>query len=471
MIPISSVNFHTSNALVEKLYHEAEKKCLRNQSDFLGRTVLLEGGGYEKIFLETQAMGGEMYAKRNLPVGYNNQVFFMEYQREDGRIPGSIVLRDGKLIPEFNKLSGFCFPAPALNIYYLAGKEPDYLDLLYATLERFDAYLWRVRDTDGDGCLESWCTFDTGEDHAVRYQDAPEPWTEEVPPEGCRIVPSASMDVMSFSYSSREILGRICQIQKKEERAKLWFGKAAEVQTKIRSYLWSEERGACFDRDKNHKMMPALLHNNLRLMYWRSFSTDMAARFVREHLLNPVEFWTPMPLPSVAVCDPEFRNISTNNWSGQSQALTYQRAIRALENYGYDWIIPVLGRKLMSAIGEKCVFVQQFDPFTGKPSTIALEGEQDGYGPAMLAVMEYVSRMYGVHIEGEQLYWGTSGQGESIYEQIWGEHNFKLLQTDQGAEAFINGRKIFEAGKNLKLVTDLQGNLLKVINLSVTEWH
>ena len=48
------------------------------------------------------------------------------------------------------------------------GKDPGYLDLLYTTLERFDSYLWRVRDSDGDGCLETWCKYDTGEDHALR---------------------------------------------------------------------------------------------------------------------------------------------------------------------------------------------------------------------------------------------------------------------------------------------------------------
>lgn len=74
-----------------------------------------------------------------------------------------------------------------------------------------------------------------------------------------------------------------------------------------------------------------------------------------------------MPLPSVAVNDPLFRNVTTNNWSGQAEALTYQRAIRALENYGFYMLIPTLGRKLMQAIGSECRFVQQYDPFTGTP--------------------------------------------------------------------------------------------------------
>ena len=69
---------------------------------------------------------------------------------------------------------GLLFPGkPALDLYYLGGKDAEYLAQLAKTLEAFDAYLWRVRDSDGDGCLETWCKYDTGEDHAMRYADAP----------------------------------------------------------------------------------------------------------------------------------------------------------------------------------------------------------------------------------------------------------------------------------------------------------
>jgi len=36
------------------------------------------------------------------------------------------------------------------------------LQKVYASLEKFDAYLWKTRDSDHNGCLESWCIYDTG---------------------------------------------------------------------------------------------------------------------------------------------------------------------------------------------------------------------------------------------------------------------------------------------------------------------
>lgn len=462
----TSVRFQTSDAFLQKLIETAELKAKENIKDFGSRKVLIEGGGYEKIWLETQPMGGEIYAKRNLEVGLNNQLLFMENQRADGRLPGSIALVNGKITPQFDKFQGFCFPSAALNMYYLAGKDPEYLTLLYQTLERFDRYLWKVRDSDGDGCLETWCKYDTGEDHAVRYGDAPDAWDQESAPTSYTVVPMASMDIMSFSYSARETLAKISRILGRTEDEALWRQKARQVQKKIIEYLWCEEAGACFDRDKHHQVIPVVTHNNLRAMYWNSFTQQMADQFVAKHLLNPQEFWTPMPLPSVAVNDPMFRNIKTNNWSGQVEALTYQRAIRALENYGYDELLPTLGMKLFQAIGTECIFVQQYDPFTSQPSTIALEGEQDHYGPAILSVLEYAARMYGIHIEQDEIFWGCYGDCEGDYQQVWGEHVFEIRHLGGKKEAWIDGQKVFEAASDVKVITDLNGIIQSVRKLS-----
>ena len=145
----TGVRFETKDPLLSQLVKQAEEKCRLNIKNFGGDPVLVEGGGYEKIWLETQPMGGAMYASRDFATGLNNSLMFMRHQRADGRIPGSIAVIDGKVVPQFNKFQGFCFPEPALDLYYLGGKDAEYLAQLAKTLEAFDAYLWRVRDSDG----------------------------------------------------------------------------------------------------------------------------------------------------------------------------------------------------------------------------------------------------------------------------------------------------------------------------------
>lgn len=474
----TGVAFETENAALKKLFDEAERKCLGNLANFGGDPVLLEGGGYGKIWLETQPMGGEMYAKRNMTAALNNQLMFMRCQREDGRLPGSIqCMEDGTVEAQFNKFQGFCFPWPALNMYYLTGRDRDYLEALKTCLERFDAYLWRVRDSDGDGLLESWCVYDTGEDRALRYGDAPVYHTADTPPEGYQVVPMASMDFMSFSWSCRDTLAAISRVlgdgMEKKHRSD-----AEKVASAIREKLWDESRGACFDRDRYGRTMPTLTHNNLRCMYWGSFSKSMADRFVREHLLNPKEFYTPLPLPSVAVNDPLFRNAPENNWSGQCEGLTYQRAILALERYGYEPLVTALGRKLTDAVIKGgYLFTQQFDPFTGEPSRVGMishdvqapgsdEPVQDSYGPTLLAVLEYMAHIWGVHMQMGEI-WFSMGSADAPYRytQYFGDREFSVISDGKRAEARLDGKRAGEFACGVRLVTDENGKPLRTVRI------
>ena len=478
MLPGTYVQFHCENEKLQLLYDTAVRKCRNNLNTFAGDQVLVEGGGYEKIWLETQPMGGEMYAKHNMTAALNNQLLFMRHQRADGRLAGSIQgFPDGTVEAQFNKFQGFCFPWSALNMYYWIGEDKAYLDQLAACLEKFDAYLWKVRDSNGDGILESWCVYDTGEDNAVRYGNSPVYCTADVPPEGYDIVPMDSMDVTSFSYACRDTLSEIALIRGDTEAARTWRKLADEVANVIGEKLWDDKRGALFDKDKHGNVIDVLCHNTLRCMYWGSISKYMADRFVQEHLLNPEEFWTPMPLPSVAVNDPAFRNAVENNWSGQCEGLTYQRAILALERYGYEKLVPVLGKKLFRALLEgNLLFVQQFDPFTGAPSIVDPETKeplppdtdkefQDSYGPTLLSALEYIAHIWGVTMVRGHI-WFSLGSGEKYaYEQGWGKHVYRIESDGQNARAWADGKEVYSGRCGVRLVTDKTGKLLYQLDI------
>ena len=52
--------------------------------------------------------------------------------------------------------------------------------------------------------------------------------------------------------------------------------------------------------------------------------------------MNRSEFWTPMPLVSIAISDRRFQNKDGNNWSGPPEGLTVQVCISII-----DWIGPL----------------------------------------------------------------------------------------------------------------------------------
>ena len=417
-LPEVSIDFSCADQKLQSLWDSAVRAVRGNLRVFGRDTVLTEGGGYSKIWLETQPMGGAMFALWHPEAAFNNSLLFLRHQRADGRLPGSIRLReDGAVEAEFDKLQGFCFPAPALDMYYFTGEDPGYLELLRGGLERFLAWLNRTRRTE-DGLYCSFCVYDTGEDHAVRYGDAPRRWTEDAPPRDADVVPMASMDVTSYAYACCAALAEIARIRGSGE-AEAWQRQADDIAARLKRGLWDEARGSLFDRDRDGRRVDVLGHNPLRCMYWGSLSREMADTFVRRHLLNPAEFWTPLPLPSVAANDPAFRNAPENNWSGQCEGLTYQRAIRALENYGWDALVPVLGRKLFAAL-DQCsgIFPQQFDPFTGAASLVARDTHrpvppgqhlplQDDYGPTALSALTYMRRMWGIAPVRREIWWSA----------------------------------------------------------------
>lgn len=470
--------FQTDDAALQRLYDAALMKCRANLTLFGPDRVLVEGGGYEKIWLETQPMGGEMFALYDMEAALNNQLLFLRHQRADGRLPGSIQCHpDGHVEPQFNKLQGFCLPWHALNMYWRIGGDADYLRMLEKSLTAFDGWLWKTRHVTGDGCLSSFCVYDTGEDNAVRYGDAPNYWEDDAPPAGFRAVPMASMDVTSYSYAARATLAEICRIRRDEKGERRWQAAAQEAARAIRTRLWDETRGAYFDRDSSGRVIPVLCHNTLRCMHWGSIDRTMADRFVREHLTNPAEFWTALPLPSVAANDPAFRNAPENNWSGQCEGLTYQRAILALERYGYEPLVTALGRKLMQAVIEGgYVFTQQFDPFTGAPSRVGMtshaplgpgddEPFQDAYGPTLLSVLGYLRHIHGID-QVRDAWWFSVGSGAAFTCEL--EQSGQRLRIDSdGREGrvSVDGREIWRGACGVRVVTDLAGHVCELRNI------
>ena len=112
-LPETSVRFSCGDSRLEGLVRAAAECVKGNVRLFGSRPVLVEGAGYEKIWLETQPMGGEDAFFYCPEASLNDTLLFMENQREDGRLPGSVACTANGAVPQFDKLQGFCFPEPA----------------------------------------------------------------------------------------------------------------------------------------------------------------------------------------------------------------------------------------------------------------------------------------------------------------------------------------------------------------------
>lgn len=513
-------DFRTGNPVLQRIHDLAAEGLAGNMRDFNGGGILItEGANYPGAYLESTPNGGAMYAKRDPQIALNHQAVFFLGQRPDGRLPAAVYpaewatergydsnppaghawLDDAGMLATYNSLGhDYDLPEAAWRSYFWAGKDRAFLEKAYASLEAFDAYLWRTRDSDGDGVLETWCTWDTGEDNSMRLlsRGAPSCWPFDFPPSGGRLpdpqdpeafesywieyhdrgltppdraevgVPFASMDIMAWSYEGRAVLAKMAR-ELGNGRAAMWERLAEEVQCTVMARLWDADSGACFDRDKNGAVLPELVHNNLRAMHHGLFTQEMADAFIGRHLLNPDEFWTHAPLPSIAVNEPLFRNERLNSWSGQSQGLTYQRALRALENYGHHAEVSLVGGRLFDLLRQNSFSCpQQFDPFTGD----AYSPGEAPYSPMMFAALEYIVRLHGVHLapEKNEVWWSAlpGHDNEFTHMQSWGGRVWMICCNRGTFSASIDGRGIFSCTAGMRVVTDLDGTLRKITGIA-----
>ena len=179
-------------------------------------------------------------------------------------------------------------------------------------------------------------------------------------------------------------------------------------------------------------------------MWYGIFTQEMADAFIKHHLLNPDEFWTPVPLVSIAANEPLFQNAPGNNWSGQPQGLTYQRAIGALENYGH-YAEVTLHRARNCCRSSSATVARSPSNSIRSPATPS-GPKPDGYGPMILAALEYISRMHGIHldVEHDRVWWsGARMAADFTYTQRWGDRTWTLTATKDRFTASLNGKELF----------------------------
>jgi len=517
----TGVSFQTSDTDLQRLFDAAEAKAEGNIVQFTpAMKVLVEGGGFHAAYLETQPMGGEMYAKRNLEVAVHNQLVFMLGQREDGRLPGYVNnaaaarkgnFKNGKwtdgfvedpalgLVFDYRMIQGYCFPTPAWKLYYWLGKDREYLELLYAALEAFDAYLWKTRDSNGDGLLELWCTWDTGEDGDPRWtmRGAPTYWPFDQPPGASGLpspldpdiyasywieryhqgfpvptpdellVPIASLNINGYSFSSRLMLAGISR-ELGNGRESFWRQQAEEVRQRVTESLWRPEKHAFFDRDRTGAWVDVLASPNIWSgMYYGLFTQQMADEFIRCHLLNPDEFWTPFGLSYLAINEPSYQRPDIPGYSPDDHychGLLQQRAIRALENYGHYAEASMLGDRLHKTLARNGYhFFGGVGIKTGESTTWG----GGNYGPMLLTALEYFAHLHGVQVDEDRVWWsGLRPTGHDFTcTQRWGDHTYQLTCEDGQLHGRLNGRELFSCTAGVRVATDTAGNVCEVVGI------
>lgn len=327
-------------------------------------------------------------------------------QRKDGFIPHVIFwkIRPWDLfhpwwIKETNLRHRICYTAeiqpPVIGISLKAIME-NTQDMQFVAeniekIEKFYEFLEQKRDPDKDGLISIITPMESGMDMSPQYDIAlrveshnPKIVKKKIT-EMLKIYKHLAWDYkkvfvkeifdvedVAFNviyYLGVEAIEEMYRKLKNSKKAKFYAQKKKRIKNQIINKFW----------DPKEKIFFSLWHHKGKEKFLKVKTVsslfplllDIPERYIScliQHLTNPKEFWTPYPVPSVAVNEPSFGPFTDTRfiWRGTTWINTNWFLLKGLKKHKkYKLYKHILGKSL--ELIHKHGFCEFYDPFTGKP--------------------------------------------------------------------------------------------------------
>ncbi|UQZ33147.1 hypothetical protein C2I18_06000 [Paenibacillus sp. PK3_47] len=468
----SGVKFAASSGRLEDVYYNAVRKLLDCiVPDQQGTPVLHEGGAYHGTWLEsTGTINAELLSRFMPKVAQATFLRFAAYRREDGLIPYKVTAAG----PAYRQIQMVTPLARSVwNHYSLNGQDEEFLRTMYSAMAGFDGWLAQYRNTRGTGCVEAFCTFDTGHDLSPRFWHIPDTphlgdprlFSPESP-----VLPLLAPDLTANVYCQRLYLARMARILG-EDGGTDWEEKAAQSLESLFQYCYDEVDGFFYDLDRNDSFVRVQSDVLLRVLACEAGDRSLFDEALKRYLLNTSKFFAKYPLTSIALDDPRFDPSSAyNSWAGTTNFLTLIRTPHAFEAHGRFVELTWIMNPILNAAARMERFSQTLSPWTGA------EGYTDTYSPAILCVLDFVERTCGILPTPDGELWFTGlvpypmDHGEEVaastgYSRTVGGDVYELVNNRERAKLYKNGRPHLSFPYGIRAVTDRSGKLTSLIGM------
>jgi len=197
------------------------------------------------------------------------------------------------------------------------------LAALYEPLCAYKRWLFVHRRTAGG--LFAWAhAYESGVENAPRFGSRDERRLRDT-----RTV--AAPDFCAYMVLKCEALAAIARRLGRPDDADAHDTDAATLKAAANETLWDETEGHYFDRDMAGGGFLRCRSIASLLPLWAGIPDHRQAERLCAHIRDPESFNTPIPLPSVAVCDPAFEK---DMWRGPVWVNTAYAVIQGLARYG-----------------------------------------------------------------------------------------------------------------------------------------
>ncbi|WP_026342155.1 MGH1-like glycoside hydrolase domain-containing protein [Paenibacillus fonticola] len=473
----SGVKFVSSSERFEGVYYSAARKLL----DCIfasrgGAPVLYEGGAYPGTWLEsTGTINAELLSRFVPGVAEATFRLFAEHQRDNGQMPYKVTEQG----PAYRQIQMVTPLARSVwNHCMLNGSDTGdkaFLRTMYTAMARFDEWLSLYRNTRGTGCVEAFCTFDTGHDLSPRFWHVPDSAhlddARQYDP-ASPILPFLAPDLTANVYCQRKYLARMARELGADAEAAAWEAKAKQSEQSLFKHCFDEVDEFFYDVDRNGEFVRVQSDVLLRVLACETGDRVLFDKALRRYLLNTSKFFAKYPLTSVAMDDPRFDPSSAyNSWAGTTNFLTLIRTPHAFEYHERYVELTWLMQPIMSAMARMTRFPQTLSPWTGA------EGYTDTYSPSILCVLDFVERMCGIMpTPGGELWFtgllpypmdhGEEVAGETAYSRFVDGVQYELMNTRAGATVYRNGEVYMRFPYGTRAVTDRYGQLREMVGMT-----
>ncbi len=264
-------------------------------------------------------------------------------------------------------------------------KNKKLINKIYPSLCRFNDWLEKNRQLSNG--LFQWKTAgESGMDNSPRFDDAPgKEVSNAANLDHCsRVINNkvAHIDLSAMMALHYKSMAQLAETIGNVEDVKKWQKKYNSIKKKINQFLYDPKTKFYHDRQISGKW------NKLKTIaaFWTLIAEipgKTQAKAVVKHLMNPAEFFTPLPVPSVAIDEKSF---CFNYWRGPVWINTCYMVVAGLNKMGFDKEAKLVGQRVVDGIKKELsysgYFWEIYDPFAGS----AADMEKKRQGPRQNAI-------------------------------------------------------------------------------------
>ncbi|HEV2615704.1 MAG TPA: trehalase family glycosidase [Candidatus Acidoferrales bacterium] len=218
---------------------------------------------------------------------------------------------------------------------------------------------WENTRRANDGLFRWFNGVESGVDNNPAVSDEPADVTEGV-------------DLQCYIYREYRAMAVLAGKLSNAADEKIDDAKADALAKLIREKMWSEADGMFLNIDSRTGRMIRIKTWTNFVPLWAGIATKAEAeRTIREHVLNPKEFWSPNGIRTLAPSEPLYDS-HRGYWRGPVWIVSNYLVMRGLENYGYkkeavrlaEETVNLLVRDLRATGGMN----ENYNPETGEPT-------------------------------------------------------------------------------------------------------